>query len=105
MIKIYDSDGKLCTITNVFPQGIRPVYRMYLADGRYIDSDINHKWEVFDSANRRLIKTTEELIKGKVSFPHKRSGTTYKYSIKETEEVQFSKKNCLFLLMYSRILS
>lgn len=90
--KIYDSDGKLCSITNVFPQGIRPVYRMHLADGRYIDSDINHKWEVFDSANRRLIKTTEELIKGKISFPHKRSGTTYKYSIKETEEVQFSKK-------------
>ena len=46
----------------MFPQGIRPVYRMYLADGRYIDSDINHKWEVFDSANRRLIKTTEEPI-------------------------------------------
>ena len=65
---------------------------MHLADGRYIDSDINHKWEVFDSANRRLVKTTEELIKGKISFPHKRSGTTYKYSIKETEEVQFSKK-------------
>ena len=90
--KIYDSDGNLCTITNVFPQGIRPVYRMHLADGRYIDSDINHKWEVFDSANRKLVKTTEELIKGKISFPHKRSGTTYKYSIKETEEVQFSKK-------------
>ena len=30
--KIYDSDGKLCTITNVFPQGIGPVYRMYLAE-------------------------------------------------------------------------
>ena len=90
--KIYDSDGNLCTITNVFPQGIRPVYRMHLADGRYIDSDINHKWEVFDSANRRLVKTTEGLIKGKISFPHKRSGITYKYSIKETEEVQFSKK-------------
>ena len=90
--KIFSENGKLCTVTHVFPQGIKPIYRMYLADGRYVDSGLNHKWEVFDSANRRLIKTTEELIKGKISFPHKRSGTTYKYSIKETEEVQFSKK-------------
>ena len=96
--KIFSENGKLCTVTHVFPQGIKPIYRMYLADGRYVDSGLNHKWEVFDSANRRLVKTTEGLIKGKISFPHKRSGTTYKYSIKETEEVQFSKKELRIML-------
>lgn len=90
--KIFSEKGNLCTVTNVFPQGVKPIYRMFLADGRFIDCGLNHNWEVFDSSGRKLIKTTQELINNKISFSHSKSGRTYKYSIKETEEVKFSKK-------------
>lgn len=90
--KIFSKDGKLCNITGVYPQGMKPIYRMYLSDGRFIDSGENHLWEVFNSDNRKMIKSTKDLLNTKISFPHKKSGTTYKYFIENCEEVEFSKK-------------
>lgn len=90
--KIFSKDGKLCNITGVYPQGLKPIYRMYLSDGRFIDSGENHLWEVFDSSNRKMIKSTKDLLNTKISFSHKRSGTTYKYSIENCSEIEFSKK-------------
>jgi hypothetical protein len=91
--KIFGKDGKLCTITGVYPQGVKPIYRMHLIDGRYIDCGENHLWEVYDNKGVKYIKTTKELINSKLSFKHKRSGYTYKYSLSNIEEVQFSKKD------------
>lgn len=90
--KIFGKNGKICNITGVYPQGVKPIYRMYLIDGRYIDCGENHLWEVYDSDNRRLIKSTKELINSKLSFKHKRSGYSYKYSLSSVSEVEFSKK-------------
>lgn len=89
---IFGKDGSLCTITGVYPQGTKPIYRMYLIDGRYVDCGENHLWEVYDSDNKRYIKTTKELINSKLSFKHIRSGYSYKYCLPTTSEVKFSQK-------------
>lgn len=91
--KIYSNEGKLCNITGVFPQGIKPIYRIYFIDGRYIDAGLNHLWEVYDCKNQKYIKTTEQLLNSSLSFKHKKSGNSYKYAIPNTQEVEFSKKD------------
>lgn len=90
--KIFGKDGKLTTITGVYPQGEKPIYRIYFIDGRYIDAGLEHLWEVYDNKNKRYIKNTKELINSVLTFKHKRSGYTYKYKISNIEEVNFSKK-------------
>lgn len=40
------SDGKVCTVTGVFPQGIKPVYRVTFSDGSGIEAGDEHLWTV-----------------------------------------------------------
>lgn len=66
------ADGTPSTVSGVFPQGVRPTYRVTFADGRTTEADENHLWSVFShrwisdknsSANRnrglRTITTLE----------------------------------------------
>jgi hypothetical protein len=61
---IYGADGKLTTVTGVFPQGKIPIYKMVLEDGREILCCENHIWRVLDRRNGRSIKdlTVKELL-------------------------------------------
>lgn len=44
--KIFGRDGKLTTITGVYPQGIVDLYKITFADGREIECCGEHLWEV-----------------------------------------------------------
>ena len=66
-------DGKPCKVTGVYPQGVRPVYRLTFKDGRTVKADENHLWKVYNSRYRGFPKdgtridpwsvtTTAELI-------------------------------------------
>jgi ATP-dependent Clp protease ATP-binding subunit ClpX len=39
--------GKSASVRGVFPQGLRPTYRITFEDGRTTDCDENHLWKVF----------------------------------------------------------
>ena len=86
--EIYGSDGKLTTITGVFPQGVTRVFRLELLDGRTVDCGADHLWEVVDSKVTRIF-TTQQLIDKGISSPHKRSGTNYRFKIKQNQPVQY----------------
>jgi len=47
--KVMAPDGTETTVVGVYPQGIRPVYRITFEDGRHTDCDISHLWKVYDS--------------------------------------------------------
>lgn len=66
--QIYDADGKLTTITGVYPQGIRPVYKMTLADGRELFCGLDHNWYVEDSTGQRIVKTTKDLLSSPTDY-------------------------------------
>lgn len=66
-------DGKPCKVTGVYPQGVRPVYRLTFKDGRTVKADEKHLWKVYNSRYRGFPKdgtqidpwsvtTTAELI-------------------------------------------
>lgn len=73
--KIYDREGKLTTIIGVYPQGIRPVYKVTLRDGREIFCGLTHEWSVIEKASKKIpgtrksqhyyrevVKTTKEIL-------------------------------------------
>jgi hypothetical protein len=98
---IYGDDGKLTTITAVFPQGVRPVYKITLLDGREIFCGLDHNHLVYTKDGKKCIKTTKELL---VDYKHKRIHNGYKdkitrtlyetmYSIPTAKAVEYSKNN------------
>jgi len=59
-------DGKTAKVTGVFPQGIRPTYKITLEDGRSADCDEEHLWKIFNRrywhSNNERILSTKEII-------------------------------------------
>lgn len=40
------ADGSECSVTAVYPQGVRQMYRVHFNDGTRVDCDIDHLWRV-----------------------------------------------------------
>lgn len=66
------ADGSTSKVLGVYPQGLRPVYRLTFADGRTAECDENHLWKVFDREVKGdwSIIDTKELLR-KFSLPSK----------------------------------
>lgn len=62
--KIYGSEGCLHTVLGVYPQGMRPTYKITFSDRTYAFSDIDHLW-TFDSCNTRHNPTRDHRTKTK----------------------------------------
>jgi hypothetical protein len=61
-------NGKTANIIGVYPQGIRPTYKITFSDGRTTEADEDHLWEVFshrwDQSGKRGTRTltTKQII-------------------------------------------
>lgn len=91
--KIYGADGKLTTVTGVFPQGKIPIYKMVLEDGRTILCCENHIWRVYDRRNGGSVKnlTVKELLP---IYKNKRIHNGYKDGVQRTvDECYFAIPN------------
>lgn len=53
--------GATAVITDVFPQGIKPVYRITFEDGRRAECGLDHLWKVTDGIDWSIV-TTKEII-------------------------------------------
>lgn len=68
--KICAADGTLTTVTGVFPQGKKDVYRLTFADGRKSLCGLEHQWKVFNHETEQYqTLKTKDLFKGKFSVP------------------------------------
>lgn len=86
--QIYDDQGKLTTIQGKFPQGIKPVYKVELLDGRKIYCGLEHNWYVYDRITKKHHKkTTQELIQNYKKYPF-----NIRYAIDTTKPVEYSYK-------------
>ena len=68
--------GESAPVVGVFPQGVKPVYRVHLVDGSYVDAGLEHLWTIgigdgtlFE--DKLEVVTTAELIQ-LVQEEHKR---------------------------------
>lgn len=89
--KVFGKDGKLTTVLGVYPQGVKPIYRIYLQDGRTIDAGLEHNWEVYRRRKYKEILTTQQIINYQISHPYSSKESAHFY-LPNIEEVSFSKK-------------
>ena len=59
--EIIGYDGKPHKVIGVFPQGIRPVYKLTFSDGSIVECDENHLWQVKCNNIVKVITLTEIL--------------------------------------------
>ncbi len=66
--RVIGSAGRPITVLGVFPQGVRPIWRVTLTDGSSVECDEEHLWAVRDPAGgwkaRPLSELRELLIAG-----------------------------------------
>lgn len=54
--KVIGSDGKEQYVIGVYPQGVRPIYKVQFTDGTFVNCDQEHLWSV-NTLNMRTAKT------------------------------------------------
>lgn len=97
--RIYDESGELTTIIGKYPQGVKPVYKMTLLDGREIFCGLEHNWYVWDKRKKKyFVKTTKDLLVDykteRTSWINKRKNTyQFKYGIPNSSAVKYPAKN------------
>jgi replicative DNA helicase len=70
--KLIGCDGKPTTVLGVFPQGIRPIYRVKFSDGSYYDCDENHILPVntyYQRSGKKYVPGVSKNAKDKVYAP------------------------------------
>lgn len=84
-------DGKPTRVTGVFPQGLKPVYKITFSDGSSTRCGLDHNWTVYDSKDYEagsMVKTLRELMTDYLD----EDGDT-RYFLPDIEPVQFTDFN------------
>ena len=109
---VIGSDGRPTKVIGVFPQGVRPIYRVEFSDGVSCRCDIEHLWNViycnqgFDKKNAVRDKnyetiTLKEIISRGIITEGKRK--RYRFKVPTTKPVEYTEKKVLispYLLGY-----
>lgn len=86
---IIGSDGKYQTITGVFPQGIRPIYKVKFTDDTYVNCDIDHLWAV-NTINMRESGSDEyQPVKVRDMIGNIKKGGMHNYKLPIISPVDF----------------
>lgn len=68
--KVIGSDGRQTTVTGVYPQGMRPLYRVKFSDGAHVLADAEHLWAVNSAVRKargcpnRIVTTAQMMAEG-----------------------------------------
>jgi len=59
--KVIGSDGKEQYVLGVYPQGVKPIYKVEFTDGTFVNCGLEHLWSV----NTLNMRTSKTRVKGK----------------------------------------
>lgn len=95
--KVYGRHGQIETVTGVYPQGQKDVYRVSFMDGRYVDCADEHLWTYKSrhgsGAKKWKTVTTKELMKKKIAIPQKNGRIDHQFVIPQAEAVEREARN------------
>lgn len=60
--RVFGSNGKLCNVIDIFPQGMQRVYKITFMDGRSVECSGEHLWPVEDKYGNQETLSTLEII-------------------------------------------
>ena len=78
-------------VIGVHPQGEKDIYRFSFVDGRTVDAGLEHLWGLYDNKKYKII-STKKLLDNTLSYQHKKSGKSYRYSLPEVQGIEFKEK-------------
>lgn len=84
--RIYGADGKLTTVTDVFPQPKKDLYKLTLRDEREIICCEDHIWKVFNKSNGKY--TNLKLKEFKDSYFNIRIDSKHKEKFNEIKHIK-----------------
>lgn len=103
--KVIGSDGKEQYVLGVYPQGVRPIYKVEFTDDTFVNCDEEHLWSV-NTLNMRTAKTRDKQGKGvyRPNYGYKVVKTSdmindikkrgrYNYRLPVVSPVDFEKRN------------
>jgi len=81
---VIGSDGKPTLVKNVYPQGIKPLYRITFNDKTSVLCCKEHLWEVSNNKKQKFILNVEQMVSDDTILEHYGSGhnKNKKYNIK-----------------------
>lgn len=89
---IFGINGKSQTVTNIFPQGIKDVYKVFFRNGATVECGLEHLWTV--RKNRGALKTLSlhDIIKDGLYRLDGRGFKAFKYSVEYNKPVEYPEK-------------
>ena len=86
--KVIGRDGKSHTVTGVYPQGIRPIYKVSFSNGTSCECDIEHLWTVkLRYNNEWKTLTLKEIIKRGITLEKTKR---FKWVVPNNEKIHFN---------------
>lgn len=85
--EVIGRDGKAYKVSGVFPQGIRPIYKVSFSNGTSCECDIEHLWNVSKRyCNNFKVKTLREIIESGILT---KNSKRLKYYIPRCNRIEF----------------
>lgn len=57
--KVIGSNGEPCNVVGVYPQGVKPVYKVTFSDGYSVECGDEHLWTIFNENETKTLMTKE----------------------------------------------
>ena len=83
--QVIGQDGKSYNVVGVYPQGVKPIYRVMFNDGSIAECGLEHLWKVKNNTNNEVtVKTLENILKDY------NINDSYRYSIELPQPIDFN---------------
>ena len=91
---VISGDGKRTVVTGVYPQGVKPMYRITFADHTYVDCSDEHLWTVVYHGSHGKTKKVLSTIEILNSYKSTANGRNkFKYSVETPIITDFDSKD------------
>ncbi len=89
--KVAGEDGNFYDVIGIFPQGLKPIYRITFSDNAVVDCSNEHLWNVKTlNEDYKTVTLDELLTKDLYTINSDTCAKTYNYYIPLTKPIQFS---------------
>ena len=92
--KVYSRSGRLCNVTNIYPQGKKRICRLKFADDRTIDCCEDHLWVAKKGCGKEITISTKEMINDGLTWSSN-DKYAYKYKVPHCNPIVLDKKDLL----------
>lgn len=94
--EVIGADGFPCKVTDIFPRGLKDVYRITFDDNTYVDCGLEHLWEVKTSDDRRRNKSarvvnTKQMLENYVLGKNSKR-PYHNYSVRLVKPIEYYSK-------------